>query len=285
MKKICIVITVLFISLMAISALLTVMNRELPLKDKIALIRIEGPIITAKDIVNEIKEHAKDRSIKAIVLRVDSPGGGVVPSQEIYGEVKKAAAQKKVIVSMGSVAASGGYYISAPATKIIANPGSITGSIGVIMEIPNFKGLMDKIGVKTEVIKSGKHKDLASVFRGIGVEEREILQRVMDNVHEQFIKAVSEGRKLPVDSVKKIADGRIFSGQQAMQAGLVDELGDLEYTISEAAKMAGIKGEPDVITKKEKLPLLELLKGKLPDGISNAMPSMPKIELKYMYIQ
>lgn len=285
MKKICIVITVTVIALMLISALLTVVNRELPLKDKIALIRIEGPIITSKDIVDEIKEYAKDRSIKAIVLRVDSPGGGVVPSQEIYGEVKKASVQKKIVVSMGSVAASGGYYISAPATKIIANPGSITGSIGVIMEIPNFKGLMDKIGVKTEVIKSGKHKDLASVFRGVGAEEREILQNVMDNVHEQFIKAVSEGRKLPVDSVKKIADGRIFSGQQALGAGLVDELGDLEYTISEAAKMAGIKGEPEVVTKKEKSPLLDILKGKLPDGVSKAMPSMPKIELKYMYIQ
>ncbi|BCB95392.1 multidrug transporter [Dissulfurispira thermophila] len=251
------------------------------MKDKVALVNIEGPILHAKQTVDEIKEYVKDKSIKAIVLRVDSPGGGVVPSQEIYEEVRKAATQKKVVVSMGSVAASGGYYISAPANKIIANPGTITGSIGVIMEVPNIKGLMDKIGVKTEVIKSGRHKDIASVFRGIGKEEREIIQGVMDDVHEQFIKAVSDGRKIPVENVKKIADGRIFSGRQALKVGLVDELGDLEYAIKTAAKIAGIKGEPEVVTKKEKSTLLELLNGRISESVSKVVP---KIELKYMYM-
>lgn len=280
-KKTCIFITIFFTALIVISALFTIFQVEMPLKEKVALVNVEGPILQSKNIVDEIKGYIKDKSVKAIVLRIDSPGGGVVPSQEIYEEVRKAAAQKKIVVSMGSVAASGGYYIASASNRIIANPGTITGSIGVIMEVPNIKGLMDKIGVKTEVIKSGKHKDIASVFRGIGSEEREILQGVMDEVHEQFIKAVSDGRRMPVEDVRKIADGRIFSGSQALKLGLVDELGDLEDAIKVAAKMAGIKGEPEVVSKKEKSPILELLNGKIPDGVSRIIP---KIELKYMYV-
>ncbi len=279
-KKICIFVALFFLFLIVLSALFTFFHKNISFGGKVALVRIDGPIIEAKSIVDEIDGYAKDNSIKALVLRVNSPGGGVVPSQEIYDEVKRAAAQKKVVVSMGSLAASGGYYISAPANKIIANPGTITGSIGVIMEVPNVKALMDKIGVKTEVIKSGKHKDIASPFRDIGKEERDILQGVMDDVHEQFIAAVSEGRKMPVDKVREIADGRIFSGRQAIKAGLVDELGDLDYTIKTAAKMAGIKGEPEVITKKEKSRILDLLSDRLQEGVSKILPTP---ELKYMY--
>src|SRR5208282_3460026 len=249
-KKICLLVAVFFLFLIVLSALFTFFQRRISFGGKVALVRVEGPIIEAKSIIDELDGYKKDNSIKALVLRVDSPGGGVVPSQEIYDEVKRLAAQKKVVVSMGSLAASGGYYISAPANRIIANPGTITGSIGVIMEVPNIKKLMDKVGVKTEVIKSGKHKDIASPFRGIGKEERDILQGVMDDVHAQFISAVSEGRKMPIDKVREIADGRVFSGRQAVKAGLVDELGDLDYAIKAAAKMAGIKGEPEVITKK-----------------------------------
>jgi protease-4 len=171
------------------------LQKNLPIGDRVALIRIEGPIFDSKDTIDEIKDYMKDPSIKAVVLRIDSPGGAVAPSQEIYEEVRKAVVKKKIVVSMGSVAASGGYYIASPATRIIANPGTLTGSIGVIMEIPNFQGLMNKLGIKTEVVKSGRHKDIASVFRSIGKEEREILQGVLDNVHEQFIKAVAEERR------------------------------------------------------------------------------------------
>jgi protease-4 len=279
-KKTCILVAVFFLFLIVLSGLFTFFQQKLSFGGKVALVRIEGPIIEAKSIIDEIDGYIKDNSIKALVLRVNSPGGGVVPSQEIYDEVKRLAAQKKVVVSMGSLAASGGYYISAPANKIVANPGTITGSIGVIMEVPNVKALMDKIGVKTEVIKSGKHKDLASPFRGIGKEEREILQGVMDDVHAQFIAAVSEGRKMPINKVREIADGRIFSGRQAIEAGLVDELGDLDYAIKAAAKMAGIKGEPEVITKKEKNRFLDLLSGRMQESISKILPSP---ELKYMY--
>ncbi len=279
-KKICILVAVFFLLLIVLSALFTFLQRKTSFGGKVAVVRIEGPIIEAKSIVDEIEGYVKDDSINALVLRVNSPGGGVVPSQEIYDEVKRLAAKKKVVVSMGSLAASGGYYISAPANKIVANPGTITGSIGVIMEIPNIKVLMDKIGVRTEVIKSGKHKDLASPFRGIGKEEREILQGVMDDVHEQFIAAVSEGRKMDIDKVREIADGRIFSGRQAIKAGLVDELGDLDHSIKAAAKLAGIKGEPEVITKKEKNHLLDLLSGRIQEGVLKILPSP---ELKYMY--
>ncbi|MCI0469032.1 MAG: signal peptide peptidase SppA [Nitrospirae bacterium] len=280
-KRTCIFITIFLAALLAVSALFTFMRGEISLNERIALVRVEGPILRSKAIVDEIKGYAKDASVKAIVLRVDSPGGGVVPSQEIYEEVKKAANKKKVVVSMGSLAASGGYYISAPASRIIANPGTITGSIGVIMEIPNLKGLMDKIGVKTEVIKSGRHKDIASVFRGIGAEERKILQGVMDDVHEQFITAVSKSRNKPINEIRKIADGRIFSGRQALKAGLVDELGDLEHAVNVAAKLAGIKGEPHVIHKKERFSILDLLKEK----ISTTLPDIePRMGFKYMYI-
>lgn len=280
-KKTLIFLAVFLLVLIVISAVFTLFQKEMPTKERVALVRVEGPLMESKFVIEEIKGYVKDRSIKAIVMRVDSPGGGVVPAQEIYEEVRKAVKIKKIVVSMGSVAASGGYYIASPADKIIANPGTITGSIAVIMEIPNIKELMDKLGIKTEVVKTGKHKDMASIFRGIGKEEREIIQGVMDDVHEQFIKAVSDGRKMPAEDIRKIADGRIFSGRQAKEIGLVDELGDLEYAIKAASKLAGIKGEPEIVEKKEKYPLLELLKGKFPEGW---LKIIPRTELKYLYI-
>lgn len=280
MKKFLLFFFVLFIIVIVVSLLFVVLQKNLPIGEKVALIRIEGPILDAKDTIDELKGHLKDPSIKAIVLRIDSPGGAVAPSQEIYEEVRKAVSKKKVVISMGSVAASGGYYIASPATRIVANPGTLTGSIGVIMEIPNIEGLMNKIGVKTEVIKSGRHKDLASMFRGIKKEEREILQNVLDNVHEQFIRAVAEGRSMLPDDVKKIADGRIFTGEQALKAGLIDELGNLEDAIKTAAKLAGIKGEPTVVSKEEKLSLVNLLRDTIPKELSDMFPS---VKVKYLF--
>ncbi|HBR22331.1 MAG TPA: signal peptide peptidase SppA [Nitrospiraceae bacterium] len=279
MKKACLFITGFLILLIVISVIFAVFQKNVPLGEKVAVVRIEGPIMDSKNTTDEIKGYLKDASIKAIVLRVDSPGGAVAPSQEIYEEVKKATLKKKVIVSMGSVAASGGYYISAPADRIIANPGTLTGSIGVIMEIPNIEGLMNKIGVKTEVIKSGRHKDIASAFRKMGKEERLILQGVLDDVHEQFIKAVSEGRKIPFDEVKKLADGRIFTGRRAMEVRLVDELGTLEDAIATAGRLAGIKGEPEVVTKKERFSITDLLRGKFPKELSELFPT---VKIKYL---
>ncbi|MDH4230619.1 MAG: signal peptide peptidase SppA [Nitrospirota bacterium] len=280
MKKSCLVISGLLVLLVIISLFLTLFQKSIPLRSRLALIRIEGPIMDSKDAVDEIKEYTKDSSIKAIVLRVDSPGGAVAPSQEIYEEVKKAAAEKPVVVSMGSVAASGGYYISSPATRIIANPGTLTGSIGVIMELPNLEGLMNKIGIRTEVIKSGKHKDIASAFRSMGKEEREILQGVMDNVHEQFMKAVAEGRKISIEDVRKIADGRIFTGEQAKTLGLVDELGTGEDAIKTAATLAGIKEEPEVVSKTDKLSFIDILRNKFPREMVDIFPT---VKIKYLF--
>jgi len=280
LKKAVLIFVILFVLFVFISLIVVLFQKNLPVGDRIALIRIEGPIIDSKETLDELKDYVKDTSIKAIVLRIDSPGGGVAPSQEIYEEVRKAVAKKKIVVSMGSVAASGGYYIAAPATKIVANPGTLTGSIGVIMEIPNIESLMNKIGVKTEVIKSGQHKDIASIFRGIKKEEREILQDVLDNVHEQFIEAVAEGRKMVHDDVKRIADGRIFTGQQALKVGLVDELGNLEDAMKAAAKLSGIKGEPVVVTKKEKFSFIDLLRGKMPKELADIFPS---VKVKYLF--
>ena len=280
MKKFFMVLLGILILLVIVSILLIVMQKSISIGDRIALVRIEGMIADSKDSIEEIKEYVKDPSVKAILLRIDSPGGAVAPAQEIHEEVKKAVAKKQVVVSMGSVAASGGYYIASPATKIIANPGTITGSIGVIMEIPNLEGLMNKIGVKTEVVKSGKHKDLVSTFRGIRKEDREILQRVLDNVHEQFIMAVADGRKMSPADVRKIADGRIFTGEQAIKAGLIDELGNLEDAVQVAAKLSGIKGEPVIVSKKERFSLINLLRGKIPKELTDFFPA---VKVKYLF--
>jgi protease-4 len=279
-KKVLLILLGLIIVMAFLSLMIVLLHKGVPIGDKVALVRIEGPIIDSKNAVDEIKDYTKDPSIKAIVLRVDSPGGAVAPSQEICEEVKKATIKKKVVVSMGSLAASGGYYISAPASRIVANPGTLTGSIGVIMEIPNIQGLMDKVGVKTEVIKSGKHKDMASMFRSLGKEERVILQDVLDDVHAQFINSVAEGRKMDPEDVRKIADGRIFTGKQALAAGLVDELGNLEDAIKTAAKLSGIRGEPEVVSKKEKLSFMDLLRGKFPKELSDFFPA---VRMKFVF--
>jgi protease-4 len=279
-KKACIILSITLLVLLVLSLALALFQKNIPLKDKVALVRVEGPIMDSMDLVDEIKEYVEDRSIKAIILRIDSPGGAVGPSQEIYEEVKKASEEKHVVASMGSIAASGGYYIASPADVIFANPGTLTGSIGVIMEIPNVEGLMTKIGIKTEVIKSGRHKDMASAFRKMEKEDRDILQGVLDNVHEQFIRAVAEGRKLTVEEIRPIADGRIFTGEQAKELKLIDELGTLQNAVKKAGELAGISGEPEVVTKNDKLSVMELLRSKVPKEIADIFPSV-KIKFRY----
>jgi protease-4 len=280
-KKLLLALALLFILLVAVSALVATltMGDGVSLGDKIGLVTVAGPIIDARDAVDEIRKYADDGSIKAIVLRVESPGGAVGPSQEIYREVARAAARKSVVASMGAIAASGGYYISSPATRIVANPGTLTGSIGVIMEIPNVAGLMDKVGLKTTVIKSGRHKDMASMFREIGAEERAILQNVLDDVHAQFIEDVAKARKMDIEKVRALADGSIFTGRQALGNGLVDELGGLRDAEDIAARLAGIEGEPVIVKKKKKSALAELLTGSFAGRLPDISPSM---QLKYM---
>jgi protease-4 len=227
--------------------------------DKIAIVEIRGVIAQSSEIIEEIHQHLEDDGVKAIILRIDSPGGGVGPSQEIYREVLKVKEKKKIVTSMGSVAASGGYYIACASDLIVANPGTITGSIGVLMEFTNIEELFKKIGIKGVVLKSGELKDMGSPFREMTPEERRIIQEVIDNVHQQFIKAVAEGRKLDRLKVTQIADGRILTGEQAKQLGLVDRIGNLEDAIDATAKLVGIEGKPDIVYPKKKFSIWELL--------------------------
>jgi protease-4 len=241
-------------------------------KPGVGLVEVKGMILDSRETVRQLRHFLKKDDIKAVVLRVDSPGGVVAPSQEIYEEVKKFAAKKKIIVSMGSLAASGGYYISAPATLIIANPGTITASIGVIIKLSNIEALMDKIGIKATVIKTGKFKDSGSPSRALTEEDRAMFQSVIDSTHTQFIRAVAAGRKLPEDEVRKIADGRVLSGEQALALKLVDRLGTLQDAIEEAGKQAGIKGEPEVILPpKKKVNYLDMLSGGVEEKFDGAL--------------
>ncbi len=224
--------------------------------DRVAVIEINGVITQSRSVIDKLVSYRDNEKVKAIVLRIDSPGGGVGPAQEIHEEVLKTREKKVVVASMGSVAASGGYYIACGAHKILANPGTITGSIGVIIEFANIEELLGKIGLKSVVIKSGKYKDILSPARELRDEERALLQEVIDTVHGQFINAVSRGRNLPVEKVTEIADGRILSGEQALRLGLVDSLGNLQDAIQMAAEQAGISGKPTVIYPEKRRPSL-----------------------------
>ncbi len=254
------------------------------LDDRIALITIEGVILDSDETIQEIKRYRNSSGIKAIILRINSPGGGVVPSQEIYEEVKKVRedGRKKVVVSMGTVAASGGYYIASASDRIVANAGTLTGSIGVIMELTNVEGLLKKIGVESLVIKSGKNKDIGSPFRKMEPAERKVLQSLMDDVHDQFIQAVSEGRGIPVEKVRDLADGSIFTGRQARELGLVDEIGNLQDTIRIAADIVGIKGEPRIVQTRKRFSVFDWLKNRFEGGLPGVRLPQAGVSLKYL---
>lgn len=224
----------------------------------IGVVEIEGVIYSSKKIVKNIKMFSEDPNIPAVIIRVDSPGGGVAAAQEIYAALKKLKESKKIVISMGAIAASGGYYISLPADVIVANPGTITGSIGVIMEFPILEELLRKVGINFEVVKSREYKDLGSPFRKMGDKERKLLQDVVTDVYEQFIEATCENRNLSRDSVIKYADGRILSGRQAKEIGFVDTLGSFEDALKIAGDMVGIE-KPIPIFPPKRFSLIQLL--------------------------
>ncbi len=250
--------------------------------DKIAIVEIKGVITQSSGIIEEINQYQEDEGVKAIILRIDSPGGGVGPAQEIHREILKfkLKSKKKVVTSMGSVAASGGYYIACASDLIIANPGTITGSIGVLMEFTNIEELFKKIGIKGVVLKSGEHKDIGSPFREMTPEEKRIIQEVIDNVHRQFVQAVAEGRKMDREKVMQIADGRILTGEQAKQIGLVDQIGNLQDAIDIVAKMVGIEGKPNILYPKRRFSLWELLVRETTSAILDTL-SEKGFELNY----
>ncbi len=229
--------------------------------DKIAVVEIKGVILDSEEIVRQLKKFHEDRSIQAILLRIDSPGGGVAASQEIYEEVRKIRETGKiVVVSMSSLAASGGYYVACGANKIVANRGTLTGSIGVISQFMQFDSLMGKIGITMNTIKSGKMKDAGNPFRRMTADDKEYFQSLMDDVHKQFIGVVEDEREIEHDTLVKYADGRVFTGEQALELGLVDTLGTFEDAVGIAAELAGISGEPSIVKEaKKKTTLFDLL--------------------------
>ena len=227
--------------------------------DKIGVVSVEGVISDAAYVIEQLQAYEDDDDIRAIVVRVNSPGGAVVPSQEIYDKLLKVKERKIVVASMGSLAASGGYYIAVAADRIVANPGTITGSIGVIIQFSQIDQLLEKIGLKATVIKSGKYKDVGSPFRDMTDEEKKIIQSVTDDIHAQFIDAIATSRGIPAEKVSALADARIFTGRQALDYGLVDELGSFDHSIEVAARIAGITGKPVVVYPKKRVSLLRYL--------------------------
>lgn len=214
---------------------------------RIGVIKVDGVITRSDYLIKQIKRFRDDRGIGGVILRINSPGGSVSPSQEVYEEVCKTNKRKQVITSMGSVCASGGYYIALASRVIFANPGSVTGSIGVIVGFSNLKGLFEKVGIKSYVIKSGRFKDIGYPTRDMTPEDIKVIQDVVDSIYNQFVRAVLEGRHIPAEKVRAIADGRVFSGLQAKRLGLVDRIGNLEDAISYMAKSLGIRGKPEVV--------------------------------------
>lgn len=228
--------------------------------EKVGIIEINGIIADSQNPIHSLKRFREDKSVKAIVIRIDSPGGAVGPSQEIYREIKKTSKIKKVIASMGAIAASGGYYVAAGTDGIVANPGTITGSIGVIMGFTNYRELLDKIGLVPVVIKSGKYKDMGSPVRKMKPEEKKILKNFAEKIHKQFITDIVISRKMDRSKVEALADGRIFTGEESKKMGLVDRLGNLEDAIEWAGRMGGIKGKiTTVYAKEKKYPFLKYI--------------------------
>ncbi len=243
-------------------------------KNQVGIIEIKGVVSDSKNIIENIKRFRDEKSIKAIVLRIDSPGGAVAPAQEIYREVRKASQKKPIIASLGTVAASGGYYIAAGSDGIIANPGTITGSIGVIMGFTNFQEVLRKIGLVPVVVKSGAYKDMGSPVREMTAKEREILQNLVDKIHTQFVRDVALGRKMEKDVIALLADGRIYTGEEAKDLGLVDRIGNLEDSIEWAGRKGGIEGEIAVVYAPEKrFSLIKYVLGTLFGRISELMLS------------
>jgi protease IV len=256
---------------------------------RIGIVEAKGTIgeaaptgVDSDKVVKLLKRYERDDDVKAIVIRVDSPGGAVAPSQEIHDAVKRIKAKKKVVVSMGTLAASGGYYISAPADRIFAEPGTLTGSIGVIFMHFNVRGLLEWAKVEPTTLKTGKYKDTLSPFRPIQETDREEIQGLSDDIYGQFVQAVAQGRGMPESRVREIAEGRIYTGRRAKELKLVDELGGMDEAIASAWGLAGMSGEPKVQypPREHDLSLRDLMRGAFQgafqgatEGVRSAVPS------------
>jgi protease-4 len=252
-----------------------------PLHGRVGLVEIVGEIDESETAVDQLDRMQRDATVKAVVIRIDSPGGGVAASQEIYDAVRRVRDEgKPVVASMGGVAASGGYYVACAADSIIANPGTLTGSIGVIMSFPNTEELFRKVGVKFETIKTGKFKDVGSMWRPMTEDERALLQEVLGNVYDQFVNAIVDGRGMARENIIPYADGRIFSGDQALDYGFVDRLGSLEDALDMAAELGGIEGRPtDVRKERRKVSVLDFFDEKM-NPMREILGSGPRLEYR-----
>jgi protease-4 len=253
--------------------------------ERVAVVELTEPIIDSQEIVRQFKKYRENRSVRAVVFRVDSPGGGVSASQEIYEEVRKTRQSgKPVVVSMGSVAASGGYYVSCGATRIVANPGTLTGSIGVIFQFLHFSELMNKIGIDASTFKTGKFKDIGSPFRKTTEDEKKFFDQLLGDVYDQFVTVVATERKLDRKVVLGYADGRVFTGRQAREYGLVDTLGTYEDAVSIAAKLGDIKGKPKVVKERKLKSFVERLMGETLSelaSLKHELLSQPVLQYKF----
>jgi len=249
--------------------------------DKLAVVRVEGVIGSSENVVEWIEDVRDNETVLGVLVRVDCPGGAVAPSQEIFSAVAKLAEKKPVVVSMGSVAASGGYYVSAPAHMIIANPSTLTGSIGVIMELSNLEGLFEKLGIERQALTSGKLKDAGSPFRAMTKDDRQYLMGLLADIHEQFLADVAKARGMNPEDLRPIADGRALTGNQALEAGLVDKLGTFSDAVIELRAMCDVTGDiPLVEQPQEELPLLSRILGKIDITVHTDLAPREELRLR-----
>lgn len=263
--------------------------------ERVAVVELAGIMTSSQDagsratsarrVIELLEKHRTDATVKAVVLRIDTPGGTVVAAQEINAALGRLRGEgKEVVASLGDVAASGGFYVACAADRVVASPGTLTGSIGVIMQFPDYRGLFGKIGLSTNTIKSGEFKDVGNGAREMTERDRRLLQALVDDVQGQFVETVAAGRKLSPERVRALADGRVFSGRQAKELGLVDELGDLDAAIAAAAKLAGIAGKPEVVREKPRRKLWELIDAKFSALFPAALQSEAHLEARPLYL-
>jgi len=252
-------------------------------KEKVGVVEIKGVITDSRTAIKQLDAFRDDPAIKAIVVRINSPGGAVGPSQEILREIEKIKKKKKIVASLGTLAASGGYYIACGADLIMANKGTATGSIGVIMQFTNVEGLTKKVGLDFFTLKSGRYKDVGSPFRPMTPEEKTYMQQLLDNIYQQFLSDVARNRKIPLEKLKSLAEGKIYTGEEAQQVGLVDTFGNLPDAIEKAGRLAGLKGKVEAAyPPKEGYSLLRLILGEETEDTLANLRALPYPEPAFL---
>ena len=257
-------------------------------KEGVGVVELKGLIVSSEQVLKHLTEFRNNPNVKSIVLRIESPGGAVGAAQEIYQEIKRTNEVKPVVASMGSMGASGGYYAALGADIIMANPGTMTGSIGVIVKFPNLEGLFEKIGYQSQVIKSGPLKDIGASNRPLSEDERKLMQDLIDNVYNQFVRDIAAARSMPEETIFELADGRVYTGEQALEAGLIDSLGNFTDAITIAADLGGLDTkEPQLIYPKaeRKFSLFNLLTNAEQSLVNNFAPLYPILSFEWTGLQ